>query len=296
MALIQATTPTGTAQVNDLFDTQYISRVVRSVASEAIVGMDFAKIVDLTGSDVNSYTYQVAIWNELTGVAMVAENDAAPEDALTTDQVQISGARYALRTFIEYKNAKAIVDVTTAAVERLTRAVRRNRAEAIIDLATSLSNSQGSAAVINDLANWDLVMHNFRTQNHDDGPLMAALHPDGVRDLRADLMANAAALYSASWGDRAAAALQNNSVGVGVAWDGVTVYTTSDVPVGDTTGWTNFVCVAGDMAAIEFAVWQELTPFYQPDESRFGTWVGVSIIAEPGIVKNDNARAFITRT
>ncbi|MBK8241624.1 MAG: hypothetical protein IPK74_39455 [Deltaproteobacteria bacterium] len=252
MALIQATAPTGTAQVADLFASEYISRVVRDVASEPIVGMNFVELVDLTGPDVNSYTYQVAIWNELEGAAAVSENDA--------------------------------------------RAVRRNRHETIMDLATSLSNSQGDATTENDLANWDLVMHNLRAQNHDDGPLVAGMVPDAVRDLRQDLVANAAALFGATWGDRAATALQNKSPGMGVAWDGVTVYQSADLPVGDTTGWTNFVAVVGPQAAIEMPVWQQLTPFFQPDESRFGTWIGVSIIAEPGIVKNANARAFITRT
>ncbi len=296
MALIQATASTGTAQVADLFASEYISRVVRDVASEPIVGMNFVELVDLTGPDVHSYTYQVAIWNELEGAAAVSENDAAPQDALETDQVQITGDRVAIRTFVLYKNMKAIADVVTKAAERCTRAVRRNRHEAIMDLATSLSNSQGDATTENDLANWDLVMHNLRAQNHDDGPLVASLVPDAVRDLRQDLVANAAALFGATWGDRAATALQNKSPGMGVAWDGVTVYQSADLPVGDTTGWTNFVAVVGPQAAIEMPVWQQLTPFFQPDESRFGTWVGVSIIAEPGIAKNANARAFITRT
>jgi len=110
------------------------------------------------------------------------------------------------------------------------------------------------------------------------------------------ITAGTAALFGATWGDRASTALQNKSPGAGVAWDGVTVFQSGDIPVGDTTGWTNFVCVTGPMAAIEMPVWQELLPFIQPDESRFGTWLGVSIIAEPGIVKNANARAFITRT
>lgn len=296
MALIQAVDPTTVTTVNDLFYSQYINRVVRDVASEPIIGMNFVEVVDLTGDDVNSYTYQVAIWNELTGAAAVADNDAAPEDSLTTDQVQIVGARYALRTFVLYNTGKAIVSVVTKAVERVTRAVRRNRHEAVLDLATSLTNTQGTNATVNDVANWDLVMHNLRAQDHDDGPLVAGLHDDAVRDLRADLIANMAALYGASWGDRASTALQNKSPGVGVAWDGVIVFQSGDMPVGDTTGWTNMVVVTGPNAAIEMPVWQELTPFQQPDESRFGTWIGTSIIGEPGIVKNANARAFITRT
>lgn len=296
MALIQAVDPTTVTTVNDLFYSQYINRVVRDVAAEPIIGLNFCNVVDLTGDEVNSYTYQVAIWNELSGVAAVADNDAAPEDSLTTDQVQIVGARYALRTFVLYNTKKAIVDVTTKAAERVTRAVRRDRAADVLGLATSLTNTQGGNTVVNDVANWDLVMHNLRSQDHDDGPLVAGLHDDAVRDLRADLIQNMAALYGASWGDRASTALQNKSPGVGVAWDGVTVFQTGDMPVGDTTGWTNMVVVTGPQACIEMPVWQELLPFQQPDESRFGTWIGVSIIAEPGIVKNANGRAFITRT
>lgn len=296
MALIQATDPTGLAQINDLLYSQYISMVVRDVASEPIIGFNFCEIVDCTGGDVHSYTYQVAIWGEMTGAAAVADNDAAPEDSLTTDQVQISGARYALRTFVLANTRIAIADVVTKATERVTRAVRRNRHEAVLDLATSLTNSQGSNSVTHDLANHDLVMHNFRAQNHDDGQIVIGMHHDAARDLRADLISNAAALYGATWGDRAAGALQSTAVGQGIAWDGTTVFVSGDIPVGDTTGWSNFVTIVGPNAAIEMPVWQELTPFVQPDESRFGAWLGVSIIGEPGIVKQDNARRFITRT
>lgn len=296
MALIQATQPTGTSQVTDLFYTQYISRIVRDVANEPMVGLTAVNPVNLTGGDVNSYTYQVPIWNEMTGAAIVAENDAAPEDALETDQVQITGARVAIRTFVLDVTNRAVAPVVAKATERVTRAVRRFFHEQVLDLATSLSNSQGAATVENTLGNWDLVTHNLRAQNHDAGALNAYMHPDAVRDLRANLIAEAAGLFGATWGDRAANALQDKSPGAGVAWDGVTVYQSGDIPVGDTTGWTNFICVVGSEAALEMPVWQDIQPFVQPDNSRFGSWIGVSMIARAGIVKNDNARAFITRT
>lgn len=297
MAFVQATDPTTVTTVNDLFYNQYISRLVRDVASEPIIGMEFVNIVDLTGAEVNSYTYSVDTWNELDNASAVADNDAAAEDSLTTDQVSITGARYAIRTFVLDNTSKGIVDVVTKAVERVTRSVRRSRHAAIMTLMTSLTNTQGSNAIVHDLGNHDLVMHNFRTQLVDEGPIVMGLNPDAVRDLRADLISNAAALYGATWGDRAAGALQTTGpTSQGVAWDGTTVYQTGDTPAGDTTGWTNFVVIAGPNAAIEMPVWQQLTPFIQRDESRFGTWIGCSIIAEPGIVKNANARRFITRT
>lgn len=297
MAGIQPVDPTTRTTINDLFASEYITRLVRSVASEPIIGMNFVKIVDLTGDPaVNSYTYQVPILSEMSGADVVSFPDAAPEDALESSNVQITGSRVALRTMVANDTRIAVVSAVEAATERVTRAVRRQRHEAVMALATSLTNSQGSNSTENTLGNWDLVMHNLRAQNHDDGPLAACMDPDGVRDLRADLIANAAALFGATWGDRAANALQDKSPGAGVAWDGVTVYQSGDIPAGDTTGWTNFVCVVGEQAAIEMPVWQGLTPFVQEDQSRFGMWIGVSIISGVGIVKNDNARAFITRT
>ena len=292
----QATAPSGTVQLTDIFDPVYINRVVRDVASEPIIGQSLVEVINLTGSEVSSYTYQSSIWEEMTGAAPVAENDAAPEDALETDNVQIDGDRVALSTFVLDKVEKAIVPAGNKALERLTKAVRRYFHEQILELFTSLTNSQGSNTVENDLANWDLVTHNFLIQNHDDGDLWVCFANDAWRDLRADLVANAAALFGAAFGDRAQQALQSRTVGQGVPWDGFTAYRSGDNPAGDTTGWTSALGVRGPNAAIEFPVWQDLKAEMQRDATRFGTWIVVSMIGEPGIIKNDNARAFITRT
>jgi hypothetical protein len=292
----QATTPTGTVQLTDIFNPVFINRVVRDVASEPIIGQQLVEVINLTGGDVNSYTYQSSIWEEMTGAAVVAENDAAPEDALETDSVQIDGNRVALSTFVADATEKTIVVAGTKALERLTKAVRRFFHEGIFDLFTSFTNAQGTNAVENDLANWDLVTHNFLIQNHGDGDLWVAFANDAWRDLRADLVANAAALFGAAFGDRAQQALQTRTVGQGVPWDGYTAYRSGDNPAGDTTGWTSALGVRGPDAAIEMPVWQELRAEMQRDATRFGTWIVVSMIAEPGIIKQDNARAFITRT
>lgn len=292
----QATTPTGTVQLTDIFNPVYINMRVRDVASEPIIGQQLVEPINLTGSEVTSYVYQSDIWNEMTGAAVVAENDAAPEDALETDSVQIDGNRVALSTFIADATEKTIVPAGNKAIERLTRAVRRYFHEAILDLFTSFSNSQGTNATVFDLGNWDLLTHNFRLQNHDAGDLWALFANDAWRDMRADMLVNAAALFGAAFGDRAAAALQTRTVGQGVPWDGFTAYTSGDAPAGDTTGWTSAIGVRGPDAAIEMPIWQELRAEMQRDATRFGTWMVVSMIAQPGIIKQDNARAAISRT
>ena len=86
MAFIQATDPTTVTTVNDLFYNQYISMLTRDVASEPIIGYEFVNAV-LVPSDGASYTYSVDTWNELDNASAVADNDAAAEDSLTTDQV-----------------------------------------------------------------------------------------------------------------------------------------------------------------------------------------------------------------
>lgn len=291
-----ATTPTGTVSLSDLFMPFYINRRIREVASEPIIGQQIVEGIDQTGDDVNTYTYQSDIWEEMTGAAVVNEGDAAPEDALETDSVQIDGARVALSTFVNDASEKAIVKAGNKAIERLTKAVRRYFHEQILDLFTSLSNSQGTNAVVNDLANWDLVTHNFRIQHHDEGDLWVVFSEDAWRDLRADLLESASALFGAAFGDRAQQALQTRTIGAGTPWDGFTAYMSGDTPAGDTTGWTSALGVRGPDAAIEMPIWKNLTGAMQRDETRFGTWMVVSMIAEPGIIKQDNARAFITRT
>ncbi len=292
----QATTPTGTVSLTDLFEAFYINRRVRLAASAALIGQSIVSAIDQTGGDINSYTYQSDELLEMTGAAVVAENDAAPEDAMETDSVQIDGNRVALSTFVADATEKTIISTGDAAIERVTKAVRRFFHEQILGLFTSFSNSQGSNAVVNDLANWDLVTHNFRVQNHDEGDLWVVFAQDAWRDLRADLLANAAALFGAAFGDRAANALQTTSIGAGTPWDGYTAYMSENTPVGDTTGWTSALGVGGMDAIIELVVWQSIRAEMQRDATRFGTWIVGSMIAQAGIIKQANGRAFITRT
>lgn len=298
MALIQATTPTTTSTSQHLLNTEFISRLVRMAAMDPLVGLEIVNPVDLTNEKaVNSYTYRIATVAEMTGAAVVTENNAAPEAAMTTSASTITGARRALRSFVtDLINDMGVIQVDSAVLDNLVHALRNLDHQNILGLFTSLTNTQGNNATVHTLANWDLVTLNFRSQLYDDGPLWCVQRTTTSRDLRADLIANAAGLFAASWGDRAQQALQTTRPGMGVPWDGYTVYESLDVPVGDTTGWTNAVGVGGQLAAIEHPIWQELKPFVQPDQSRFGGWAGVSKISGYGIAKQANARAFITRT
>jgi hypothetical protein len=300
MAMIQATTPTTTATAQHLLNTEFISRLVRLAAMDPMVGLEIVKPVDLRAEykqGCNSYTYRITTIAEMSGAAVVTENNAAPEAALTSSASNISGVRRALRSFVtDLINDLGVIQVDENTLQNILHGIRNLDHQNILALFTSLTNTQGTNAIVHSLANWDLVTLNFRAQLFDPGPLWAVQRTTTSRDLRSDLISNAAGLFAASWGDRAQQALQTTRPGMGVPWDGYTVYESLDVPVGDTTGWTNAVGVGGDLAAIEHPVWQELKPFAQRDESRFGGWLGASKISGYGIAKQANARAFITRT
>lgn len=300
MALVQAVTPTTTTTASHLLNTEIISRLIRMAAMDPMVGLEIVKVVDLRSmfvEGVHSYTYRITTIAEMTGAAVIAENDAAPEAATTTSAATISGVRRGLRSFVlDLINDAGVIRVDQPTIQLITHAIRDLDHRNILALFTSLTNVQGNNAVNHNLANWDLVTLNFRTQNFDPGPLWCVQNSDASRDLRADLIANAAGLFATSWGDRAQQALMAQRPGMGVAWDGYTVYESNDTPIGDTTGWTNALGVGGDFGAIEHPVWQDMKPFVQRDESRFGGWFGESKISGYGIAKNANARAFITRT
>jgi hypothetical protein len=292
MALIQALSPTTTTSVSTAFNPTFTDRVVRALAMEPMLGQEIAEPIDLTQTGVNSYTYRSLAMDEMSGAAVVPQNDAAPEAAASVSNIDIDGSRIALRNFLLDQAEISLVPLAQSILERLVRAVRRAYHALIMAQFSNFSNVQGSNSTENTLGNWDLVTHNFRMQNHAPGQLWASLSNGAMRDLRADLITTAAALFGATFGDRAAAALHNQTPGLSVPFDGFNTYVTNDTPFGDTTGRVSAIGVKG---AIGMPIWQGLKAAYQRDESRFGEWIIVSMIAGVGILNQYNARAFITR-
>lgn len=296
MALIAPSDATTRVTVDDLYNTEYISRNWRESARDPIFAAGLCKLVDLTLEEANSLLYEVPIAAEMTGFAAISGTDAAPEDSLSTTQAQITCTLRGLRSFVKDNTRSKVMSAGGETQRQILRAGRDSIHREVLALLTSITATAGTNATNFDLGTWDAHTQAHRAALITPGPLWAALNPDQNRDLRADLITSAAAVLGSGYGERAAAALKDPVAGLMREFDQYTIYETNDTPVGDTTGWTGALGVGGEDAGIELVMLQDLTAELQRDASRYGTWIVGGMIVGIGIVKQTQLRALVSRT
>lgn len=298
MAQEQATTPVTTTQVANNTLALYLSDYVRLANQDPKVGLQI--VYEFTGGmGQNSYVHAFNERSRLTGVAVVTQNDAAPEARATLSQGTITGDRRGLSTFIlDQANLVSIQNEHRVNADQLMDAWRQYWHDQVMALFTSITATSGTNATNNTLQNWDTVTALFRTDNHvNRGSKWVVMHPDAIRDLRADLRTNAASLFGTPMVEGEARAVLQTQPGLGVSFDGFTLYESADCPVGDTTGWTNAMgLLAGEESALEMDIYERGSIRLSPDPHRFGQWQIVGGIAGVGIRTQGSCRAFITRT
>lgn len=295
MAMIAPIDPTTRTTAQHVFNTEYITRNWRETARDPMIGAGLCKIVPIDLAEANSYVYRVPIVAEMTGVAAIAGTDAAPEDALSTSFASITCQLYGLRSLVKDDTRSNILAVGSEVQRQILRAHQDFIHRSIIGLFTSITATSGTNATEFTLGVWDAHTQAHRAGLITDGPRWAALSSAQNRDLRADLVTNAAALLGSAYGEQAAAALKDPNAGLMRAFDGYTVYETLDAPVGDTTGRTGALGVGGDDAGIELVMMQDLTAELQRDASRYATWIVGGMIVGWGIVKQSQLRAMVSR-
>jgi hypothetical protein len=79
MAMTAASDGTLRTTVDDIYNTEYISRQWRETARDPMFGIELAKVIDLPLEEANSLVYEVPIAAEMTGVAAITGVNAAPE-------------------------------------------------------------------------------------------------------------------------------------------------------------------------------------------------------------------------
>jgi hypothetical protein len=289
--------PTGLTQLAEVINTEYISRQIELAAIDPLIGERIVMRTVLDPAVVNSYTYQIVTGNEMTGAAVVTPHNEAPEDAWEPTSDTISGVRIGLSSFVPDSSRVTIVNTANAVIAGLTHAVRDMVHDDILDLFANADNSAGDATTEFDLAFWAAQTIAFNSQLPDPGERHAVLHAQQQTELRADLMSSAAALFGASWGDRAAAGLGTTQVGAGVPFDGYNMHIALDVPAGDTTGHTAALLVRNDggHSALELVVWEPLSIAMKDERRRYGTWLVAGAILGVGIRSQKNLRALITQ-
>lgn len=296
MALPTPTSPTTRTTLNDIYNTEYITRSWRTSNRRPKVGLEATKIVVVPLEELNSLTYQVPTVTAISGVTTVTAGSAAPEAAVSTDGVTITLARRGLSVFLHDDVRSKVMAAGQVAMAELLEAMQQEAHNRVMALLTSISSTQGAATTENDLSNWEAAAMAHRALLITGGPLIALMNPDAVRDMRQDLIANAAALFGSAWGERAADAVQKPQTGLFTSFDGYAVRETLDTPAGDTTGWTNALLVAGEDAWAEFVIGQDIEAELERAAQFYGTWMVAGSVTGVGIVKQAQAHKFITRT
>lgn len=300
MALVQASAPTGRSQVDDAIATQFFHDRWQEVNVDPYIGLRLMTLFSTTPESSNSLRMDIVVPNEFTGAAAVADNDAAPEEALETTVVSLTGAKYGLRSFtLDLAMRLGIGRPLGKVQDGLTHAHMNLMHTTALALFNSFSASTGSASAVLDFAAWDTITALHKEQNHGHSDLWACFHGAAIRQLKADLRTSASALYGSAFGDAAARALKNTNPNEGISFDGYTLYQSNDCPVGDTTGRTGGLGVGSmnmeddENACLGRVAWEMLDFEAQRDASRFGLWTVAGTTWAIGIVKNGSGRNYI---
>ncbi len=282
--------------LDDIVDSEFISRNVRLAVRTPMTFEGVVKLVDF--STVSSRTYAVPKSAELAAASALTETDEVDSAALTITEATVSTALVEQSTFLsDQARGASIWDSAGLAIQEVANAVRRKIDDDVHALATSMTNTIGSNAQAMDFANWSTVLSTFRAQTKfSNGSVAAVMHPDAIRDLHADLLANAGGIYGSAFGPQAQALLAGTNQGARGVLDGVILWETDSIPLSDTTGHGNYMCVTGDAEGALCLVVNRGTlvePWREP--KRQGIWYIGTADFGVGIGDQDRCLEFITQ-
>ncbi len=292
---------TGLAVIDDIINEEWISQETHTATQTPVLYQNIvggAGTKSLIGKATRTYAHP--IWARLAAAAAVTESDEVGATALSSTEVTITTALNAKAVFVTDQAAGAgVINVFSLAINRAVDAVQRRINDQVVALATSITATVGSNATTNDVANMNVVLTAYRAlvKANLSGRALMLLHGDAKRDLQEDAVNTTNALYSSSVGEQLFNATNQAQMGMMTQFGSFLIMDTDDMPVGDTTGWTNMVVDAGGAeTAFAIAVSKGVEVVLWREPKRFGTWVIASADYGVGIVHQDRAQAFITKT
>jgi hypothetical protein len=277
------------------------SELILAVAAKAVqrpyVWRACTHAISLIGANTANYAHP--IFAQLSAAAAHTETDEVASAEITRVQATISTAEYAKATFLGDRAQRlSIADEQMMAADRLADACMLKMETDVLTLAASMTNTQGDNATVNNVANFNSVLANFRVQigASTARPVMV-MSSAAIRDLHEDASSNAAAIYGSLIGERLHAATGGVNQGARPGFGSIDIQETAGVVAGDTTGKANFITLVGGQAdsALIVPIGKGLTPEVERVASRIGAWLVFSFEFGAGIVDQNRCRRFITR-
>jgi hypothetical protein len=296
MAVVPQATTTTTA-ASTIYD-EYISEISRATLGRIPVVYPLGVLrVPLLGKNSNQYDHNLR--DEIGVATTLAETDEVTSTEITRSAASVSTATKAKSTFIsKQNNRRSLWPEMANAAQELTSACARAIDADFLALASGFSSPIGNNATNHTVANLVTLFTAWRARvgSTMERPLIV-MHGDAMRDLQLDAVSNAAAWFGAPAGIELNDATNAINQGVVATFNGVDMVSTDNIPVGDTTGWSNMMIARGNLeAAIAMPFEQEIQLETWYEAKRQGWWVIATVDYGVGEVNDLAGQTFITRT
>lgn len=289
-------TPTTTTALTNWIDSEWIQNQLKLAVATPFVGEQIVGMVDLSGQSTRTYAHPIL--SRMSAASAYAEGGEFTSTPMATTEQTISVGYVLESTFLTpHARGATVLNSAAAAVQNVVDSVRQKSENDVLGLSSSLSNTTGSNATNNTLSNWSAVLTTFRAQAKSPNMVAAVMHPDAVRDLHADATGtNNAALFGSAMGPEVERLFGSAAQGARGVLDGVMIYESDAIPVADTTGWGNIMTEIGSNAALVMVVKTPITLKIDEPADALGDWIAAYTDYGVGIVDQNRALQFITRT
>lgn len=225
MASDFATTPTTTSTYDDVSYAAIITDEVYDALMAAVVTPPLLDNFDIMNSASNAVKIPKA--DKFTAAA-VAEGTELINTALTTTSVTITASEIGIQaTVTDVLEVSDIPAAHGARLRQLGRALADKMDVDITALLSGFSSSVGSTTVDITLANLLEAIYTLEAADAASlGPLVAVLHPRQTADLRTELEADAASIYTSE----SQSGLSKANAGYFGSWFGIDIFQSTNVP------------------------------------------------------------------
>lgn len=277
-AISNATT---TTSITESINSEYIQRVVQDVQRAQPIAMNVGNVVIGSGTNASVYTIMklddlsVSL-NEDSGKTQTDEL-AASEQTLT--ETQITAVTVGVRVGISDEASQDSI------LNLLETAIRNGSAKLkdIMDV-DYFENSTG-ITLNSDFSGTDLTIDRFgaalakyRNANPVGGRPVFVGHETQISDLRDSLRsAGGSQLLASAYGDQMTGAMMNMNRGYVGMFEGVEVWSTTNVVQADASNWTGVLMSGGMGGAMSLGIWKPITIELEREAKRLMTDVVLSV-------------------
>lgn len=231
MASDFATTPTGTAQYDDVIYAAKITDEVLKALMANVVSPALLRMEDI--SDFNSKSVKITKADKFTA-SSVAEGQESTNTALTTTAVTGTAAEIAIQaTVTDVLELSDIPAAHEARLQQLGRALADKMDVDICSLLSGFSNSVGSSGNSAALADIIDAIYNIEVNDASGlGALVGLIHPIQGFNIRTELEADGGAIYQNASGNAQSGSqvLAMKAPGYFGNWMGVDIFQSTNVP------------------------------------------------------------------